>query len=122
MCEDQLLNARFSDKLRWSLPWLVRYPFWRLKESFRSLTEESEVKHVIFLVANHFEPGMGPEALARLRKWCALARDTGNSVRDHDSTPFRHTNFYPAEQYETPLLEMLSELQADGYGEVEVHF
>jgi hypothetical protein len=35
--------------------------------------------------------------------------------------PFRHTNFFPAEQYERPLLDMLAGLQADGYGEVEIH-
>jgi hypothetical protein len=121
MCEGLLSNAKFSDKLRWSLPWLARYPFWRLNRVLRSLTEEAQVSHVIFLVANHFEPGMGPEARERLERWCKLARDTGNSVRDHDSTPFRHTNFFPAEQYERPLLEMLSELQANGYGEVEIH-
>jgi hypothetical protein len=121
MCEGELANLKFSDKLRWSLPWLARYPFWRLNQISRSLVEESQVSHVIFMVANHFEPGMGSDGLSRLEKWCSLARETGDSIRDHDSTPFRHTNFFPAEQYEKPLLDMLSELQADGYGEVEIH-
>ncbi len=43
-------------------------------------------------------------------------------MRDHDGTPFRHTNFFPAEQYEAPILAKLSALQAAGYGEVEIHF
>jgi hypothetical protein len=42
-------------------------------------------------------------------------------VRDHDGTPFRHTNFYPAEQYHSRILERMAELQAEGFGEVEVH-
>jgi len=123
MCEGELANAKFSDKLRWSLPWLARYPFWRLQRTLRSVTEnESQITHVIFLVANHFEPGMGPQAVARMENWSRLARDTGDAIRDHDSTPFRHTNFYPAEQYDKAVLKMLAELQADGYGEVEIHF
>ncbi|MDQ6654163.1 MAG: hypothetical protein M3Y84_15660, partial [Acidobacteriota bacterium] len=47
---------------------------------------------------------------------------TGNAVRDHDGNPFRHTNFFPAEQYERRRLEMISALQAEGFGEVEIHF
>ena len=43
------------------------------------------------------------------------------AVRDHDGTPFKHTNFYPAEQYHKPLLDQLAALQAEGPGEVEVH-
>jgi len=118
---DNHVDIKFLDKLRWSLPWLMRYPFWRTRQVVRSFGESGETRHLIFIVANHFEPGTGPDALVRLEKWCELARSTGDSIRDHDGTPFRHTNFFPAEQYERPLLEMLSGLQRDGYGEVEIH-
>jgi hypothetical protein len=121
MCESSFVNTKLIDKFRWSLPWLLRYPFWRSRELLRSITESNELRHLVFLVANHFEPGPGDEGLARLESWCKLARATGDAVRDHDGTPFRHTNFFPAEQYERPLLEVLSALQADGYGEVEIH-
>jgi hypothetical protein len=121
MCESNFVDTRLSDKIRWSLPWLLRYPFWRSRELLRGLNPSNGPRHLIFLVANHFEPGLGPEAVARLEAWCKLARATGDAVRDHDGTPFRHTNFFPAEQYERPLLEILSGLQADGYGEVEIH-
>jgi hypothetical protein len=50
-----------------------------------------------------------------------MARETGNALRDCDGIPFRHTNFYPAEQYERPLLELLAQLQDEGFGEVEIH-
>jgi hypothetical protein len=118
---DDFVNTKFSDKLKWSLPWLLRYPGWRVGQ-LRRRSASNGSTHLIFVVANHFEPGLGDEALRRLDKWCALARATGNSIRDHDGTPFRHTNFFPAEQYERPLLQRLAELQADGYGEVEIHF
>lgn len=110
------------EKLRWSLPWLLRYPAWRAREVGSRLGASNARQHLIFLVANHFEPATTSEGLMQLEKWCELARATGNSVRDHDGTPFRHTNFFPAEQYERRRLEMISALQAEGFGEVEVHF
>ena len=117
-------------RLAWSLPWLVRYPFWRAGELLGRMTETSSgPQHLIFVVANHFEPaddGRGflldlPAQQARLDDWCEQARSIGEAVRDHDGTPFRHTNFYPAEQYHRPLLEHLAQLQEDGFGEVEIH-
>lgn len=117
------------DKLIWSLPWLARYPFWRAQESLRRLAAGGRERHLIFIVANHFEPSWNAEyqmlapsvQLERLEQWCRQARETGDAIRDSDGTPFRHTNFYPAEQYHPDLLDMLAELQADGFGEVEIH-
>jgi hypothetical protein len=117
-------------KLAWSLPWLLRYPLWRAAEWTRRLTENTgRQQHLIFVVANHFEPGDDlrcatldlPTQQARLEDWCEQAQAIGQAVRDHDGTPFRHTNFYPAEQYHRPLLERMAELQAAGFGEVEIH-
>ena len=116
-------------KLSWSLPWLARYPFWRAAEAARRAREPEGPLHLIVVVANHFEPawaGRGPnlpldEQRRRLDEWCEMARATGAAVRDVDGTPFRHTNFYPAEQYHRPLLDTMAALQAEGLGEVEVH-
>ena len=101
---DRFVNTKLRDKVKWSLPWLLRYPTWRAGESLSRAKEPSGPSHLIFVVANHFEPGLGSVALGRLAKWCDLARATGDAIRDHDGTPFRHTNFFPAEQYERPLL------------------
>jgi hypothetical protein len=117
-------------KLSWSLPWLARYPFWRASEALtRQSAEQSAPQHLIFVVANHFEPSWNEQGaqldwntqLAKLDRWCEQARAIGEAVRDADGTPFRHTNFYPAEQYHPRLLQRLAELQAAGFGEVEVH-
>jgi hypothetical protein len=118
---DDFVNTKLSDKLKWSLPWLLRYPAWRAGETVRRSGKSQGASHLIFLVANHFEPGLGTTAIRRVERWSELARSTGDAIRDHDGTPFRHTNFFPAEQYERPLLDMLSGLQSDGYGEVEIH-
>jgi hypothetical protein len=114
-------DATYLQKLRWSIPWLIRYPFWRAHELTRRLSERNDPIHVILTVANHYEPGTGKQAIPRVEKWMQMARETGKAIRDHDGTPFRHTNFYPAEQYERPLLELLAELQSEGLGEVEIH-
>lgn len=115
-------------KLQWSLPWLIRYPFWRGKEILQRATDGHSHENLIFVVANHFEPAWtekGTLDLAtqqrRLDEWCEKARRIGGAVRDFDGTPFRHTNFYPAEQYHPTLLEKLSALQVEGFGEVEIH-
>lgn len=124
-----MMTAHDADnltKLRWSLPWLTRYPFAR----FRALWERTffERKHVIITIADHFEPGWSPngilghkDQLRRLKEYWKMARSIGNSVVDVDGTKFRHTNFYPAEQYNAEILDILAEMQSEGLGEVEVH-
>jgi len=122
-------RAGTFQKLVWSLPWLVRFPFWRLRELLTRTYDLESHSHLIFIVANHFEPAWSAEGgqmdlrtqMARLEDWCKKAQAIGDAVRDNDGTPFRHTNFYPAEQYHKPLLDRLAALQADGYGEVEIH-
>lgn len=113
-------------KLTWNLPWLVRYPFERVR-NFLGRSAFGK-KHVIFTVADHFEPAWSPSGALglddqkrALEAYHELARRTGESTRDADGTKFRHTNFYPAEQYERSLLERLAAMQAEGLGEVEVH-
>src|SRR5215213_9799526 len=113
-------EADILSKVKWSLPWLVRYPFWRATQILLSAGTPG-VTHIIFVVANHFEPGVGRQAAAPVDSWCKLARSTGRSLRDHDGTSFRHTYFFPAEQYDYASIEKLCALQAEGLGEVEVH-
>ncbi|MBV9242103.1 MAG: hypothetical protein JO314_08855 [Acidobacteria bacterium] len=120
------METTFATKLKWNLPWLVRYPLARC----RSLIEATlfEKKHVIITVANHFEPAWsesGPldhaSQIKRLKEYRRIADETGDAVRDVDGTKFRHTNFYPAEQYHPEILDIMAGMQADGLGEVEVH-
>jgi len=118
------------DRLRWSLPWLLRYPFWRIRRALHSeIHLPVATRHVIIVVANHFEPAWNPEGIqldwskqrSRVDEWAKLARKIGASIKDHDGTAFRHTYFYPAEQYHAPLLENIAALLREGLGEVEIH-
>lgn len=113
-------QADIFSKVKWSLPWLARYPFWRAT-TLRVAGAANGLTHVIFVVANHFEPGVGKQAAAPVDRWCKLARSTGRSLRDHDGTSFRHVYFFPAEQYDCASIEKLCALQEEGLGEVEVH-
>lgn len=113
-------------KLRWSLPWLARYPFARARALFEM--NAFEKKHVIITVANHFEPGWSTNGfldkktqVRRLKDYRERFKAEAGTVLDCDGTPFRHTNFYPVEQYDRDLLEIMSEMQAEGLGEVEIH-
>ncbi len=113
-------------KLKWNLPWMVKYPFERIKSFFHRTAFEE--KHIIFTIADHFEPSWSPNGLlpieeqkAVLEKYHRLARKTGERLKDADGTSFRHTYFYPAEQYHPDLLNRTAAMQAEGLGEVEVH-
>jgi len=107
-------------KLKWSLPWLVRYPSWRARKLL-SGNNGDRPTHVILMIGNHFEPGVGKHAIGPVERWCSLAERTGRFLRDHDGTHFRHTYFFPAEQYDSACIEQLCALQSQGLGEVEVH-
>lgn len=119
-------SASYLTKFQYALPWLVRYPFSRAENVFSEKAEGK--KHVIFTVANHFEPSWKaqgfhdlPTQIKRLKEYQKTARETGEAVRDADGTKFRHTNFYPAEQYYPELLEIMAEMQSEGLGDVEIH-
>jgi hypothetical protein len=114
-------QADILKKLKWSFPWLIRYPFWRARKLIYSGGNRNGLAHIVFVIANHFEPGVGREAVDPVDRWCKLAFRTGRSLRDHDGTPFRHTYFFPAEQYDAASIEKLAALRSDGMGEVEVH-
>jgi hypothetical protein len=114
-------EADIVTKLKWSLPWLVRYPFWRARKLVFSGGNRNGLTHIVFVIANHFEPGVGRQAAGPVEQWCKLALRTGRALRDHDGTSFRHTYFFPAEQYDSVSIEKLCALQSEGLGEVEVH-
>jgi hypothetical protein len=116
----------FLSKLETNLHWMARYPLTRSKSFLsRNLWEK---KRLIFCVANHFEPSWkdgGWHDLdtqrRRLDEWHKMARAIGEAVTDSDGTKFRHTNFFPIEQYDERLLDVMAEMQREGLGEVEIH-
>jgi len=88
--------------------------------------------HLIFALADHFEPAIvredgqkrapRSEQERRLESWTREYPKIVDGWRDHDGRPLVHTYFYPAEQYDEGLIEMLAEHCHSGWGEVEIHF
>lgn len=122
-------TSNLLTKLTSSWPWLSRYPLWRTRELWERLSSASRPAHLIVVVANHFEPAWndgGPEFSVEIQRrrtaaWCRQARQTGLAIPDHDGTPFRHTCFYPGEQYDHAIVSLLAELESEGFGAVEIH-
>ncbi len=98
--------------------WLPAY----LRRSRHS--KPAGVTHIFLAVCDHFEPlhdANKKVALERLdlwkSKWPALIRP----FADADGIAPRHTFFYPVEQYDTDILNSLTELCRLSGGEVEIH-
>jgi hypothetical protein len=87
--------------------------------------------HIILTLADHFEPAIVPEdgqkraphseQERRVEWWAREYPKVADVWRDHDGRPLVHTYFYPAEQYDQGLLELLSDHCHAGWGEVEIH-
>jgi hypothetical protein len=91
----------------------------------------SGVRHLIVALADHFEPAISPEGgqkrvsreeqELRLDRWRQEYPKVADHWRDSDGCPFVHTYFYPAEQYDQGLLEILVDHCHSGWGEIEIH-
>ena len=109
-----------------ALQWLPNYAWQRL---IRRLP--SGVVHLVFVLADHFEPGIVPqdrfarapydEQQRRLGYWCREYPRLVDPWRDNEGHPFCHTYFYPAEQYDKALIERLANHCHAGWGEIEIH-
>jgi len=87
--------------------------------------------HLMIALADHFEPAIHPEGgqrrvarseqERRLEWWVGEYPEAVDCWRDSDGRPFVHTYFYPAEQYDEGLLQVLAHHCHAGWGEVEVH-
>jgi hypothetical protein len=87
--------------------------------------------HLILGLADHFEPAIVPEdgqkraprveQERRLEWWAQEYPKVADNWRDHDGRPLVHTYFYPAEQYDEGLVDLLADHCHSGWGELEVH-
>jgi hypothetical protein len=90
-----------------------------------------EPVHLMIAVADHFEPAIDPEdgdkrvprseQERRLEWWGREYPKAVDRWRDHDGRPLVHTYFYPAEQYDGGLIEMIAQHCHSGWGEIEIH-
>lgn len=79
---------------------------------------------LLLAVCDHFEPYHDADrttALARTQRWRTDFPKLTSSFCDSAGRSPRHTFFYPIEQYDHDVLELLADLKADSGCEVEVH-
>lgn len=74
--------------------------------------------HVMFLTADHFEPG---NRAGLVPAWAERYVKLAAAHRDSDGRPPQHTWFYPADQFHRSEMAELARLCRAGYGEVELH-
>ncbi len=115
-----------AEKLWNTLHWLPTY----LAQRLTRRQHPAAPVHLMIAVADHFEPSVVPQAHEahaergeqerRVERWCRLYLQAVERWRDADGRPFRHTYFYPAEQYDQPLIARLAEHCRAGWGEMEI--
>ena len=83
------------------------------------------LRHLIFCVADHFEPfrddASEEHAERRVSQWEDSYVGSVAGLLDSDGVSPQHTFFYPEEEYSPAILNRLTSLCAAGHGEVEVH-
>lgn len=80
---------------------------------------------LILTICDHFEPKRGgaspAKARARVQEWLDKYPVLFDRFRDEEGRPPQHTFFYPQDEYDPELVEMIARLCRRGYGEVEIH-
>jgi hypothetical protein len=104
----------------WGLPLI-----YRRYRRFGSRKEVAGTKHILFCVADHFEPKWNDptteQELERVQRWVEDYPKIASVHRDSNSRPVQHTWFYAAEQYNPVCLDKLNKLCSLGFGEIELH-
>jgi hypothetical protein len=103
---------------RWLLPYL-------LSAGKRRAVRPGEPVDLILAVCDHYEPKRGgatmEKARARVQQWVDDYPRLFDRFRDAEGKPPQYSFFYPADEYEPELVDMVAGLCRRGYGEVEIH-
>jgi hypothetical protein len=106
--------------------WIVPYT---LSAHKRRAPKPGQPIDVLLAICDHYEPKRGNASMEfarkRVQQWVQEYPRLFSRFRDSDGLPPQHTFFYPADEYEPELLDMIAGLcrHKDGnrYGEVEIH-
>ncbi|MBN2292942.1 MAG: hypothetical protein JXM70_10985 [Pirellulales bacterium] len=82
-------------------------------------------KHLIFIMVDHYEHG-GPKHLKRGARnndaWCDKFQEISDKCHDNYGNRFRYTWFYPFDHHNDAIMQRLSNMALEGYGEIEMHW
>jgi hypothetical protein len=102
--------------------WIISYVKTR---RFRRLPGPDDPVHLIFAICDHYEPKRGgvthEQAKARVQQWIDEYPKRFSQFRDANGRPPQYTFFYPADEYDPELVDMVAVLCRKGYGEIEIH-
>lgn len=101
--------------------WLPAY----IRQSLKTPIQSQKPIHVLFAIVDHFEPywnGVSDDtALQRVTAYKKKLPNIFRKFKDDDGDLPKHTFFYPEEEYNFEIIEMLASICRQGYGDVEIH-
>lgn len=75
--------------------------------------------HVLFLIADHHEPGHGERGIRKSTAWCEAYKGNIDGIYDDYRNSVQYTWFYPYDHLNSHVLFNLNELVYEGLGEIE---
>ena len=110
--------ARSRDLDIWLVPYLRR----KLRQP---QTPPNGLVHILLAVTDHYEPRFNNVSLEHERRrvnfWVKRLPQFASRHRDYHQRNYRHTFFFPEEEYREEHLDRLAALCRAGYGDVEIH-
>lgn len=112
------LGLRRKGMHRWLWPYLT-------SRHTRHTWQPGEPLDVYIAVCDHYEPKRGgatpAKAKGRVQEWLDKYPALFSQFQDSAGRPPQHTFFYPEDEYEPELVDMVASLCRQGYGDVEIH-
>lgn len=113
-----ILAAGFK-VFRWKMYiWLPDY----ILQKTRPQKRYSGVKHIVFLIVDHYEPGFGDKGAQLNREWLVNYRKLADKHKDSYGRKPQHTWFYAYDHKNELVMPDLSCIVKEGYGEIEFHW
>jgi hypothetical protein len=84
--------------------------------------KDKKAKHVIFVMVDHYEQGVGEKAIQKNNEWCDKFKKISDTSLDSYGNRFKYSWFYGYDHHNEDVLKKLSEMAYEGYGEVEMHW
>lgn len=102
--------------------WLIAY----IKDLIRQRQwKKGPITHIHFAFVDHYEPFWGnadvETARAIVAEWRRCYPPLAKAHTDSDGQHPKHSFFYPVEEYDPPILDLLAEIKAEQLGDLEVH-
>lgn len=102
--------------------WIASYMAQCAERVFRPRT--GGVTHVIFCIADHFEPRWGKvsveKELERVDTWIRKYEPVAKRHKDGDGKIPQYTFFYPVDEYTPEVFEKITLFCGKGFGEIEI--